>query len=386
MPEPGGLPGEKVPTKFALSIGTQASHAVFDPAFATASRLDVDLGNLGVVTDSAKQHQEQHIDRYVVQTTLEPRDGLLDLVQQGTLTGWRTASRVGDTAAVAFGADRIEAHGRVDGIDRDHAAALLTALSGLFATLPPAAAMQHGDAALSAPGRAALRALIEATRGVITGMQGEETIEGMHIAVAGQGEATVRKVRLGLDGAALDGMLRAAFEIGLDGMAAQNMPQQTMSLVPRHVELRPSISGVSLAGLIALALEATDENADQGKLAVDAEALLTQGGVTVGLDALELNVGPAELRGRGHVLVTGPDEYQAEAHVTAKGLDDLMKQANGNTSLQQALPVLAMARGFAKPEGDHLVWNIVANKAGLTINGVGLGGGKGDKHHHPDKP
>jgi hypothetical protein len=344
----------------------------------------VDLGNLGMVTDSSRQHQEQHIDRYVMQTTLEPRDGRLDLVHQGTLTGWRSASRIGDTPAVAFGADRIEANGRIDAIDRDHAAALLTAVSGLVATLPPAAAMQHGDAALSAPARAALRALIESTRGIISGMQGEETIEGMHIAVAGQGEGTVRQVRLGLDGAAPDGMLHAALDIALDGMAAQNMPQQMTSLVPRHLELRPSIAGVPLAGLTALALEATDQTMDQAQVQADALALLTQGGVTVGLDALELDAGPAELRGHGHVLVTGPDEYQAEAHVTATGLDDLIKQVSGDPSMQQAVVFLALARGFAKPEGDHLVWDVVASKAGLTINGVAFGAGKGEKHH-PDK-
>ena len=95
MPAPGGPPGDKVPTEFALKIGTQDSHAVLDPAFASPSRLDIDLGNLGLVTDSPKQHQEQQIDRYVVHATLEPHDGRLDLAEQGTITGWRSASRVG---------------------------------------------------------------------------------------------------------------------------------------------------------------------------------------------------------------------------------------------------------------------------------------------------
>ena len=140
---------------------------------------------------------------------------------------------------MAFGADRIEAHGRVDGIDRDHAAALLTAVSGLLATLPPAAVAQHGDAAMSAPARAALRALIEATRGVITGMQGEETIEGLHVAFAGQGEATVRHVRIGVDGAAPDGMLHAGFDIALDGMAAQDVPAQAEVIDPTPYRAAP---------------------------------------------------------------------------------------------------------------------------------------------------
>jgi hypothetical protein len=374
MPEPGGPPGVKVPTNFALSIGTQDSRAMLDPAFTSPSRLDVDLANVGLVTDSTRQHQEQHIDRYEMQTTLEPRDRRVDMVHQGTMTGWRSASRINDQAAVAFGADRIESHGRIDGIDRDHAAALLTAVGGLLATVPPAAAAQHGQAALSAPARAALRALIEATRGIVTGMQGEETINGLHIALAGQGEATVRHVRIGIDGAAPDGMLHAGLDIVLDGMAAQDMPPEVTSLVPHHIELRLSLAGVSLADLTALALEATDQDVDQARLQADAVGLLGHGGVTVGLDTLDLDVGPAGLHGQGHVLVTAPDEYHAEAHVAATGLDALMQQAHGNPQLEQALPFLAMARGFAQPEGDHLVWDIVAGPAGLTVNGIPLGG------------
>jgi stage V sporulation protein SpoVS len=81
--------------------------------------------------------------------------------------------------------------------------------------------------------------------------------------------------------------------------------------------------------------------------------------------------------------VTAPDEYHAEAHVTATGLDELMKQAHGNPQLEQALPFLAIARGFAQPEGDHLVWDIVAGNGGLTVNGIPLG--KQPDRGQPDK-
>jgi len=384
--EPGGPPGAKVPTDFAVNIGTQASHALFDPAFATPSELDINLGNLNLESTNPKQHQEQHVDRYETRATLAPHDGRLDLVQQATITGWRSASRVGDAPAVAFGADRIDGHGQIDGIDRDHAASLLTAVSGLLATLPPAAAAQQGDAALSAPARTALRAFITSVRGVITGMQGEETIQGLHIAVAGQGEATVHQVRLGIEGAAPDGILHAAFDIGLDGMAVQGAPPTAMSLMPHHLSLRPSIAGVSLADLTKLALEATDQDVDKAQLQADATTLLAHGGVTVGLDTLALDVGPAELHGQGHVLVTGPAEYHARAHITASGLDELMKQAGSNPQLQQALPFLALARGFARPDGDHLVWDIVADNTGLSVNGVALGGPKAKGGEPGDQP
>jgi hypothetical protein len=382
-PPRGPPPGPKIPTVFALSIGAQQSHAVLDPAFASPSSLDIDLGDLGLVTDSARQHQEQRIDRYEVQTVLAPHDGRLDLTSETTITGWRTASRVGDKPAVAFGADRIEGRGRVDGIDKEHAAAMLTAVGGLLATLPPSAAAQSGDTALSAPARAALRAFIESLRGIVTGVRGEETITGMHVAIAGQGEASVRRVRLVSDGAAPDGMLHAGFDIVLDGLTMPNLPVAA-ALMPHHLELRPSVAGVPLAELTTLALEATDQKVDRARIRTDAAALLAHGGVTFGLDTLDMDVGPAELQGNGRVLLTGPNEYRAEAHVTATGLDELMQRANGNPDLRRALPILAMARGFARPEGDHLVWDIVAGNAGVTINGVEVGNPRA-QGHQPDK-
>jgi hypothetical protein len=194
----------------------------------------------------------------------------------------------------------------------------------------------------------------------------------------------VRHMRLGIDGAAPDGMLHAGFDIVLDGLAVQNLPPQAAALMPHHLELRPSVIGVSLADLTTLALEATDQKVDRARLQGEAMALLAHGGVTFGLDTLDMDVGPAVLHGHGHVLVTGPDEYQAEAHITATGLDDLMQQAHGNPDLQRALPFLAIARGFAQPEGDHLVWDIVAGKAGVTVNGVELGNPRA-QGHQPDK-
>src|SRR6185312_4671855 len=190
--------------------------------------------------------------------------------------------------------------------------------------------------------RAALRSLIESLRDIITAITGKETIDGLHIAVAGQGEANVRQVRLALDGSAPDGMLRGWFEVGLDGIAVQDLPPNVASLVPTHVALRPSVAGVSLADLMTLALEATEPDADSALLVGDAEALLTHGGITLGLDSLDIDLGPATLRAHGQAVVTAVDEYQAEAHVTATGIDALMQQARGNPDLRQALPVLAM--------------------------------------------
>ena len=376
LPEPSGPPGAMVPAHLDLRIGDQHSHALIDPALTAASRLTVDLGDVNLETNSARQEQAQHLDRYTMQATLRPDRGRLDLQESTTIAGWRTASREGDKPAVGFGADHIAVNLRIDGIDRDHAAALIAATSGLISTLPPAAAARRGNLVLSAPERAALRALIESLRNIVTGVQGDESIDGVHVAIAGVGEFTVRHISLGMGGAAPGGFLHATLTIGVDGLAAGNLPPAAMALVPRHLTLQPSVSGVSLAALTTLALAATDQNATRAQLRADRAALWAQGGVTVGLDAMDMDVGPASLHGRGSMRVTGPGQYEAQARITATGMDTLMEQAAGDPDLQRALPMIAMARGFARQEGDHLVWDIVANPAGITVNGVPIGPGR----------
>ena len=381
MPEPGGPPGAAVPTRFDLRIGDQHSHALVDPALTAASRLSVDLAGVDLETDSRGQHQLQHLDRYTMQATLQPDRGRLDLLENSTIAGWRSASREGDKPAVGFGADRMLANFRIDGIDRAHGAAVMSAVSGLIATLPSAAAAQRGDMTLSAPERAALRALIEALRDIVTDVQGDESIDGVHVAVAGLGEVTVRHVSLGLAGAAPEGMLHATMNIGLNGLMAHDVPPAAMGLVPHHLTLQPSVSGVSMKALTTLALAATDQDVSSAQLQADTAALWAQGGLTVGLDAIDMDVGPATLHGRGSVQVTGPGDYMAHARITATGVDALIQQAAGNPDLQRAFPLIAMARGFARQEGDHLVWDIVAGPDGLTVNGVPIGPGR----DHPDR-
>lgn len=375
MPEQGAPPGATAPTKFDLRIGNQHSHALVDPALTAPSRLSVDLANVDLETDSARQHQLQHLDRYAMQATLQPDHGRLDLQESSTIAGWRSASREGDRRAVGFGADHILANLRIDGIDRARAAALMTAASGLIATLPSAAA-QRGHMALSAPERAALRALIESLHGIVTDVQGNESIDGVHVAIAGLGEVTAQHVSLGMAGAAPGGVLHATLTIGLDGLTGRDLPPSAMALVPHHLTLQPSVSGVSLAALTTLALAATDQNASRTELQQDTDALWAQGGMRVGLDAIDVDVGPVALHGQGSLRMTGPGEYTGHARIAATGLDMLMEQAASNPDLQRALPLIAMARGFARQEGDHLVWDIVASPAGVTVNGVPIGRGR----------
>ena len=100
------------PMKVAYTIGKQDTHASIDPNLATPSTLHVEIGDLAVTTDNAKQHQEQHIDRYLADTILKPaQNGRLDLTMDATWTAGNPPRRVNGSAAMAIAAKSIHASG-----------------------------------------------------------------------------------------------------------------------------------------------------------------------------------------------------------------------------------------------------------------------------------
>lgn len=377
------------PLKAALTVGRQDSHAVIDPALASPSTLHIDLGNLAVTTDSAKEHQEQHIDRYAVETSLKPvQDGRLDVAMDATMGGWKSAAQVEGSAAVAIAVQNMHALGRIDGVSRDKVGGLVSAMNGFFRALPPDVMEKHGRGDLPAPARVQLRALIEALPDMLTGVRLEETVDGLQIEVAGMGGLALQHILLGFGGEAPDGKLHAWFDIGLDGLNTPSLPPKVTAYLPHHIELRPSVSGIRTADLTKLALDATEEGGGDDRLAPDIAAIFAQGGVNLSLETLSFDLGPAKVEGVGKVVMLSPDSWHGEARLSATGLDELTAQARTNPDLQQALPVLIMLRGLAKPDGNRLVWVIVSEGTTVTVNGIDLSqlGGDKPKAKQPNGP
>ena len=205
-------------------------------------------------------------------------------------------------------------------------------------------------------------------------------MDGLQVEIAGMGGLSMKHFLLGFGGEAPDGRLHAWLDIGLDELASPSLPPTIAAFLPHHVEIRPSLSGVRTADLHKLALDATEEGADSDSLAPDIAAIFSHGGVELGVETLSFDVGPAQVQGTGHLTALSPDAWHGEAHLVATGLDDLSTQARNNPDLQQALPVLIMLRGLAKPDGKKLVWDIVSDGPTVTVNGLDLSQmGSGDK-------
>lgn len=380
------------PMKLSFTLGKQASHGVIDPALATASTFHAEFSSLDMKSENPKQQGEQHIDHYVADASLKPAGGgRLDLTSDGTMEGWKSATEINGQTPVAFGAKTVHAVGHVNGIDRAHVADLLTATRALIGATPDKAAKTE----LPPAARAQIRLMLAAVQNMLTSVSMEESLDGVQVEVAGVGGGTIKHVKLGFGGEAPDGMLHAWLDFGLEGLDSPTIPPSIAAYLPHHFEIKPSFSGVQTADLQKLAQDATEDDKGKSSYGPDLAAIFSHGGANVNLETLSFDLGPAKIEGTGRFTALSPDKWHGQAHLTAAGFDELTTQAHDNPDLQQALPVLIMLRGLAKPDGDHLVWDIVSDGPKLTVNGMDMsaltGGGKPAKEHgakpgQPAKP
>jgi hypothetical protein len=158
----------------------------------------------------------------------------------------------------------------------------------------------------------------------------------------------------------------------VDGLTIAGLPNGFSALVPTRISLRPSVKGVPADALRNLLLAGTEQPQPATRNTYSS-ALFAQGSLAIGIDAFSFEIGPAEFSGAGVISFPSPTTREAEARVTASGFDALMEQTTQDPSLNQIAPVLALARGFAKHDGDHLVWAIHAGQDGhITVNGMDL--------------
>jgi hypothetical protein len=361
------------PMKFSYSIDRQDTHGTIDVTQATPSTLHSELDGLVLTSDMGTQHQEQHFGRYAIDIGLAPtQDGRLDLSMNGGLDDWKSASQVNGGSAIAVAVQKLRAVGKVDGIRRERVGELLTAIGDFIGALPNDAMENHDTKHLSAAAREQLRLIVLALGDMMSGLSLEETVDGLKVEMTGLGAIEMKHFKIGFGGDAPDGKLHLWLDVGAAGLQSPSLPPKIAALLPHHIEIKPSLSGIMTSDLQKLALDATEADAKDNRLVPDLGAILLHGEATLGLETLSFDLGPAEVEGTGHVTMSSPNTWRGEAHLTATGLDDLVTQARTDPALQQALPVLIMARGLAKQDGDRLVWDVVSEGPKVTVNGMDL--------------
>jgi hypothetical protein len=378
-PDKGGT-GAAHPTEVTATFGKYLGKGVLDPAFATPSTMDVKLDSYDVTANSSDTQHHTKIDSIAAQANLTPAaNGKLDFTETASADNYSSTTKTADQPLVELAAQHLRVKLHVNTLDPDRALPLIRVLTRLSGAAMPATPAEHPQHAGSHIGNKEWRDLYVAFRGFASGGEMNETVEGVRISAGGH---IIGLERLGVGGnmATPADVLTAHLALDLGGLSLADVPQEAREYVPHHLTIKPRISGISLADLDALIMAATAPESEKPDLDARIAALFSHGGIVVGLDALDFDLGPARLSGTGKLTAHSPADMTADANVKATGFDALISKAQANPALAQGVPMLAIARSLAKPNGQDLVWAVRMDKGVVTVNGRDLsalfGGGK----------
>jgi Uncharacterized protein conserved in bacteria (DUF2125) len=366
------------PMPITYSIGHQAITAKVDPRLTTPSSYSADFKAIRLLSEQGEQHGEQTIDRYTINGTVSADSGgLLTLASQASGTDIRFIGHGPNGFASDVAIRASAGHFSVEGLDRIQGTRLLTALRGI----PAVGKTSDQPSGISQDQREAMRAIVEATSGLLNRAEAEEILEDIRFA-AGTGSAatsgTVRRLRLNVTGDAVAERLNTQFGMALDGISSSGLSAENAMFIPHRVDLKTNLSGVRIGPLMALLHAVTEPGTDPAALLAQAMTLLADPQVRISIEALSFDSGPLQIKGSAKVVPRPDGQLGVDIHIAASGMDKLLAQTQSQPSLQQVMPMVLLAKGIGRPEGDSLIWDISLGDGPMTVNGIPLGqaGGK----------
>jgi hypothetical protein len=360
---------------------------VFDPSFATPSTLEMSYGALDLQAQSPRLNQSTHMEHYDGTLTLRPgAAGHIDAVTDASAQNYTLTSQLENGHTLHLTMDKLHVSGGIDGLNRDQAAKLVQGLIEMATsarTAPAPASGQHDDSdKLSPANKAALHTFLLSLQDVVSGLHLQEDIQGIHVAYDKQ-QGGAALLRVGMHGDAPQGVLNTRLDFVLDGLDIPALPPGPMhDLIPSKIAFSPTLSGIGVHELYALALSATEPDGQPN----EAEAIATlfsHGGITAGLNDVALQIGQTLVQGAGVIVAASPADVHGQARVTATKLDVLIQQAQSMPDLAQAVPVLLLLKGLARTEGETSVWDVSWEGNKLLVNGVDVQKMFGGAHHPP---
>jgi hypothetical protein len=363
-------PDGKADVRTTTSRGDQNGRALFDPTLATDSSMTMIVRKIASESTIGDLHQAQRIESVTAQAGLVPHgDGRLDFSETLDATSVAIAMQLPDGKAVEIALDRGSFDGKLDQVRKDRIGPLSTLLLRAFGSL-----MGGG----SAPGKlptldpAVGQDLAAALDDLAVGGKLDEQADNIRV-VAGGKRGSADHAAFGFGASAPAGDLTAYVDVLVDGLALPDVPDAA-GLTPRHIALRPSISGIDMHTLTQLIRSAAAPGADTGMLGMQALGLLASGRLRIGIDTFAFDLGDARFGGTGAVNVRSPSPagIEGSARVTAENFDSFVKQmqAAKQPDVAKIIPALIYAKGLAQNDGGKLVWNVAYAGGKLTVNGI----------------
>ena len=364
-------PGAAGDSVWTVTMQHQDQHAVIDPRLATTSTWDGSIS--GYAMQFVAPGVERHSEAAGTRTHLawQPAGGgRLDLTGTASSDLVSASARTSRLGLVSFSAARAQLSAHIDALAPArlppllHAAFDLTPLLLTAADAPPRR--------LSPALRTALADMLDITGDLLGGAGEQITLENVHVHTP-DFDAALRRVALGANAAAPDGRLRLRLHLALDGLDSGALPAGPLhAYLPQHIAFTPRLSGLAANRVLRLLRAALARGADDPALAAEAQAVLREGPLMLGIDELAADFGPTTLAATGEVRIAGPDQVAGQVRIRATGLEALIHDASQVPMLRQALPVLIFLKGIGEPEGTATVWNVAYADGRLTVNGTDL--------------
>jgi hypothetical protein len=229
-------------------------------------------------------------------------------------------------------------------------------------------------------GQQELKTLVKAAMPLWENLQGKG--EAKNIKITSQfGDASIGSMNFIVDanGVTKDGKFREGVELKGVKLPTAILPPWSVNLIPSDTSFDFTVSGFDAATSLGMIIDAFDANAtppvpDSLKLQL-LSATLPNGVLDVSLNPGQI-VSPSYTLSYEGVLKVNPAGLPSgTAKLRMKGFDTtlqaLQTAAASDPSVQQAIGPLMVAKGFAKVEGDELVWAIESNGQGsILVNGV----------------
>jgi hypothetical protein len=384
----GGIDGV-----WTATVQEQEQHGVVDPSFATTSVWDGTLHGYQSLWRGAEGEHKTDAANVVAHGAWQPvTGGRVDFSHESTSDLITMTSTNRTNVVASFSAARMHLTARADGLAPDRLppiaqAAVLVASQSLAALAElEAGAPEHSEAAWEAKAEAllmepqthaALEAALEAFGELLGGASEAATLENVHVHAVPEGgppvDAAFRKLAIGLGLSAPAGRLRLQTHFAFDSFESASLPPGKLrEYLPRHIAFSPRIGGLPAQAVMSLLRVALKSNGQDPQLEEQANALLENGPLAVGMDDFTADFGPATLAAGGEMRVTGPSRVAGEAHIAVRGLDRLLRDVTADPDLQQAAPVLIFLKGIGQQDGPETVWNLAYSDGHLIVNGTDM--------------
>lgn len=376
------------PVSLDYAIGTQMKTSTRYGAFKLSGVFDEALGD-------SREYRAEITDITTEQTQNEPEMGTMlvkgavaSAVYEGgaeeageAVTGHFTGEATGMSYDITFpggeGAPPMTitaaiGGGNVEGTITEYDPAALYGLLAWFVAHPDPAAIEADKAGLKAQIEGGLPFFQNA---LVSGAYTDVTVT----SPVGPFAADELGVTIDINGAVADGKFREAFTVSGLSIPEGLVPPFAADLVPTDLSLDVAASRFDVAAAAGLMLGMLDLPAGspppEGFDAQMMAALLPEGAVDITLAPGGITAPAYALTYEGSMSAGPMAMPTGAAKIGMTGMDTVLAalQSAPPEMTQDILPMLAMAQGLGKPEGEGLVWEVtMAPNGAIAVNGMEL--------------